>query len=717
MSDEWVESGESAPIGHAGTVTLVEGRSFCLSGRSGEIRPGHPDGLFFLEARFLSRLHLRINGEIVEPLAVATDHPFAATFLGRAGGEHGLVVIRRRWVGFGMREDLTIRNYQPEPQEAQVVLSMEVDFADLFDVKASRSVAPVDLIRKWEDSRLTVEGEDRRVRRRAVVGFSQPPEPVGDQPSWTVTVPAGGEWTLCWDLVGSVNGAEVEPRYRCGQSVETSKPVERITRWRRRVPEVDTDHAALAEGVRKAAEDLGALRIFDPEFPDRPILAAGAPWFMTVFGRDSLITAWLSLIVDPELSKGALQTLVRFQGSRVDEETEEEPGRILHEMRFQSTASRSLSEGSVYYGSIDSTPLFVMLVGELRRWGIGEDVVLSLLPAVQRALGWIEDFGDRDGDGYVEYQRASESGLENQGWKDSHDGIRGAKGEFPEGPIALCEVQAYVYGAYVAAAHFAREAGDTAGFEKYRRKASDLRGAFNRDFWLEDRGYFALGLDGDKRPIDSLASNMGHALWTGIIDADKAPAVARALMSPEMFSGWGVRTLATTMAHYDPLSYHNGSVWPHDNALIAAGLMRYGFVEEAHRVIEGMLAASAALGGRLPELFSGFARSEVAQPAEYPTSSSPQAWAAATPLMFVRTLLRFDPWHSENTLWISPVALPSMGYLQVQGIPLGDSRVTVRVEAGEFEVEGLPEGYQVIREPRAPLGAASFPPNNGPRAG
>jgi glycogen debranching enzyme len=712
MSDEWAESGESAPIGHAGTVTLVEGRSFCLSGRSGEIRQGTPDGLFFLEARFLSRVQLRINGASVEPLAVATDHPFAATFLGRAGGEHGLVVIRNRWVGFGMREDLTIRNYQQEPQEAEVELSMEVDFADLFDVKASRRGPPVELVRKWEDSRLTVEGKAGRIRRKAVVTFSERPEPSEEQPAWRVTVPARGEWRLCWDLVGSVNGAEVEPRYRCGQSVERSKPVERLTRWRRTVPEVDTDHAALSGAVRKAAEDLGALRIFDPEFPDRPILAAGAPWFMTVFGRDSLITAWLALIVDPELSKGALQTLVRFQGKRVDEESEEEPGRILHEMRFQATASRSLSEGSVYYGSIDSTPLFVMLVGELRRWGIGEDVVLSLLPAVQKALGWIEEFGDRDGDGFVEYQRASEGGLENQGWKDSYDGIRGARGEFPEGPIALCEVQAYVYGAYVAAAHFAREAGDGPAFEKYQEKARAIREAFNRDFWLEDRGYFALGLDGDKRPIDSLASNMGHALWTGIVDADKAPAVARCLMSPEMFSGWGVRTLATNMAHYDPLSYHNGSVWPHDNALIAAGLMRYGFIEEAQRIIEGMLAAAAAHGGRLPELFSGFDRGEVSQPAEYPTSSRPQAWAAATPLMFLRTLLRLDPWHPESTLWISPVPLPSMAWLRVEGIPIGDNRVTVRVEGDEFEVEGLPEDYQVIREPRAPLGATSFPPTN-----
>jgi glycogen debranching enzyme len=312
-------------------------------------------------------------------------------------------------------------------------------------------------------------------------------------------------------------------------------------------------------------------------------------------------------------------------------------------MRFGAATHLALGGGHVYYGSVDATPLFVMLLGELRRWGLADDVVTRLLPHADAALAWIDTFGDRDGDGYVEYQRATPAGLANQGWKDSWDAIRYADGRLPDAPIALCEVQGYTYAAYVARAHFAEEAGDRQTEARYLDKARRLKEAFNRDFWLEDRGWFALGLDADKRAIDALASNMGHCLWTGIVDADKAPAVAERLLSPELFSGWGIRTLSTAIRSHNPVSYHNGSVWPHDSALCAAGPMRYGFVDEALRVIEGLLGAAEAGGGRLPELFAGFSRSEFSSPAAYPTSCSPQAWAAATPHLILRLLLRLEP--------------------------------------------------------------------------
>ena len=289
----------------------------------------------------------------------------------------------------------------------------------------------------------------------------------------------------------------------------------------------------------------------------------------------------------------------------MNEETEEEPGKILHEMRFGDVRPGPLGSGEVYYGSIDATPLFVMLLGELRRWDLADDLVPRLLQHADRALEWIECFGDRDGDGYVEYARASSTGLANQGWKDSWDAIRFADGTLAEARIALCEVQGYVYAAYVARAHFAREAGDEVTFLRYRDKARQLWLRFNEDFWLREHGYYALGLDADKRPIDALASNLGHCLWTGIIDPQAGLVVER-LMSPEMFSGWGVRTLATNMAALNPVSYHNGSIWPHDNAICAAGLMRYGYVEEAHRVIGAQLDVSEAFHGHLPELFAGF---------------------------------------------------------------------------------------------------------------
>jgi glycogen debranching enzyme len=487
--------------------------------------------------------------------------------------------------------------------------------------------------------------------------------------------------------------------------VERAAPQERLEKRRREVPAVDTEFAPLAESVARSSEDLGALRIFDPDYPERTVVAAGAPWFMTLFGRDSLITSWMALIVDPDLALGVLQTLARFQGTKVDPRNEEEPGRILHEMRFGDAPTLSLGGGNIYYGTADATPLFVMLLGELRRWGLASELVDSLLPAADRALEWVEHYGDRDGDGYVEYQRATDRGLVNQGWKDSWDGVRFADGTLPKGPVALCEVQGYVYGAYLARAHFATEVGDVETAQRFRAKAVDLKDAFNRDFWVEKHGWFAMGLDGEKNHIDALASNMGHCLWTGIIEQDKASIVAERLLSDEMFSGWGIRTLGASMVGYNPISYHCGSIWPHDNAIIAAGLMRYGFVEEAQRVIVGLLDAAVHQGARLPELFSGLSRADVPFPVSYPSSCSPQAWAAASPLLFLRTLLRFDPWVPHGKVWCSPALPERIEHLRVDRIPLGGRRVTVDIDDGQVNIEGLPPEIEWVDHPRHPLTA------------
>jgi glycogen debranching enzyme len=475
-------------------------------------------------------------------------------------------------------------------------------------------------------------------------------------------------------------------------------PEQRLASWRDAMPVVDSDPPALASAVARAGDDLGALRIFDPDHPRLPVIAAGAPWFMAVFGRDSLIAGWMSLLTDPNLALGVVETLARFQGADVNPATEEEPGRILHEMRFGAATGLALGGGQIYYGTIDATPLFVMLLGELRRWGLADDVVTRLLPHVDAALAWIDTFGDRDGDGYVEYERATPAGLANQGWKDSWDGVRFADGRLAQTPVALCEVQGYTYAAYLARAHFATEAGDQATEAAYLERARRLKDAFNRDFWLEDRQWFALGLDADKRPIDALASNMGHCLWTGIVDDEKATSVAERLLSAEMFTGWGIRTLATSMSAYNPISYHNGSVWPHDNALCAAGLMRYGFVEEAHQVAEGLLAVAGAGGGRLPELFAGLSRDDVSVPAAYPTSCVPQAWAAAAPLLLLRSMLRFDPAAPSNRLWVAPALPASIRRCRIEGIAVAGRRLTVEVDGDTCEVTGA-DGLDVTPSP------------------
>ncbi len=712
MPDPFNFAGESPSLGGAvsAAFTLVQGSAFAISARSGDIAQGSPHGVFFRDTRFLSRLELKVNGQTPEALAATATDPFSGVFVARSTrkvGQHdsSLLVFRYRYVGRGMREDIVVRNYGEEAAYCSLELQVESDFADLFEVKEGR----VDHVGEHSvavDGPTIVFGyRHGATNRGARVTFGERPHILGNVATFEIIVPAGGEWSTCIQLTPVIDGDSIEPRYLCGQPVERATPVERLNKWRRDLPILETDHDALQSVVARGAEDLGALRIFDPEFPDRTVVAAGAPWFMTLFGRDSLITAWMALLVDPDLALGVLQTLARFQGDKVDPRNEEEPGRILHEMRFGEASTLSLGGGSIYYGTADATPLFVMLLGELRRWGLAREAVDQLLPHADRAMAWITEYGDRDGDGFVEYRRASDRGLVNQGWKDSWDGIRFADGEIARAPIALCEVQAYTYGAYLSRAHFAWEAGDSALAEHFQAKALALKAAFNRDFWLEEKGWFAVGLDHEKRPIDSLTSNIGHCLWAGIIDEDKAPLVAQRLLSTEMFSGWGIRTLGSSMGGYNPISYHCGSVWPHDNALIAAGLMRYGFVEEAQWVAMAMIEAGASQGGRLPELFAGLDRREFPTVVGYPTSCSPQAWASASPLLLLRTLLRFDPWVPHGKIWLDPVLPPDVKRLHVHRIPLAGQRITVRVEGSTFEVDGLPEGVELLQTARKPITA------------
>ena len=708
MPDPWTTSA-SASLGAGGLITLVEGSAFCISGRAGDVRPELPEGLFFRDTRFLSGLRLRVNGAAPEPLSANMIDPFSGVFVlrdrprpGRADSH--LMVFRYRYIGRGMREDLVIHNYSEEPAFCSVEIELDCDFADLFEVKEGRVEKIGVLGIQAEESRVTFTYRRGSFRRATQVDFGGEPSVAENVVSYEVIVPARGEWQTCLQVTPVIDGEVVAPRYQCGHPVERSTPVERLEEWRRRLPAVTSDHDQFRALLERSSEDLAALRIFDPEHPERAVVAAGAPWFMTLFGRDSLLTSWMTMMVDPDLALGTLQTLARFQGTESNALTEEEPGRILHEMRFGETASLALGGGRVYYGTVDATPLFVMLVGELSRWGNRQEEVDALLPAADLALNWLAEFGDKDGDGYVEYQRTTDRGLENQGWKDSWDAARFRDGRLAEAPIALCEVQGYMYAALIARSHCATEAGDDDFADRLRQRARKLKKAFNRDFWVEDDdgGYLAMGLDGDKKPLDVVASNMGHCLWTGIVDEAKAPHIARHLMSKSMFSGWGVRTLSEEMVGYNPISYHCGSVWPHDNAIIAAGLMRYGFVEDAHRIMRAMVEASAPFGNLLPELFSGLPRDRFDFPVSYPTSCSPQAWAAASPLLFLRTMLRFEPDIRSSKLHLAPTVPDWIGLLRLDRIPIMGGHLTIEVEGDRLEVVDLPEGLTIVRAPRVP---------------
>jgi glycogen debranching enzyme len=700
----WNADTAAGPIG-AGTVTLVEGSSFCISLANGDIHPELPHGAFFEDTRILSRWNLTVNGQPLEPLTAETKEPYRALFIGRVPRSDGyadspLIVERLREVGAGILEEITIRNYSPEEAECVVTLSAESDFADLFEVKEAR------VQRHWEESRQP-GGDSLLIRAvwqdvtKGVIVIGTGAEVTADALSYRAVVPGRGRWSAQLSVVPTVDGSALPTSsFIRPAGGEISRSDRRRQEWVAKIPKLHMSNRSIERTLRRSYDDLGALRIEDPAHPERIVVAAGAPWFMTLFGRDSLWASEMALPVDPSLALGTLQTLADRQGRVVDRMSEEEPGKILHEVRLGVSSGLALGGKSVYYGSIDATPQFVMALGSVSRWGFAKDTIAALLPHADRALDWIRDYGDKDGDGFVEYERLNDQGLINQGWKDSWDGINFADGTLAEPPIALCEVQALVYTAYMARAWMAYDAGDAPLAARLVDQAAHLKKRFNEEFWLPDRGYFAVALDGKKRPVDACASNMGQCLWHGIVDDDKVPLVAERLMSPEMFSGWGVRTLASDMGAYNPASYHNGSVWPHDNAIIAAGLLRYGFVEEAQRIASALLEAADYSDGRLPELFCGFSRDQVAVPVPYPTACSPQAWAATTPIMLVTSLMRYDAHVSRGGVWMDPVLPESYGDLHITNAPLAGGRITIDIAGSEPSIQGLPEGITFHREHR-----------------
>ncbi|GAA4075472.1 amylo-alpha-1,6-glucosidase [Nonomuraea soli] len=640
-------------------VTLVEGDSFAVSERNGDIVPGAAQGVFHADTRLISRWELRVDDAPVEPLRVVEDEPYHATFLGRSSPRPGMaestvLVVRDRYVGGGLREDLALRNLSDEPVGCLVSVHVGSDMADLFEVKGAgpvTHVADVETAATGDGIRIFAASRARGTR----VVCEGPVLAVPGLLTFRVAIPARSSWEVTLQVNPIVGGEETSAWFAAHQPVEQAPPSVRRADWARLSPVVITPHPVLARTLRRSVDDIGALRLTDGS------IAAGAPWFMTLFGRDSLLTSWMTLPLDQSLAVATLRRLAELQGVEDDPLTEEEPGKILHELRH-GVLSLGGNSGA-YYGSVDATPLFVMLVGELARWGVP---VEEFLPAADRALEWIVKHADP----FLSYRRRTDQGLANQGWKDSHDGLNHADGALARPPIALAEVQGYVYAAYRARARF----GDAS---EWNERAEQIRTAFEERFWLPERGYYAVALDRDGRPVDSLASNMGHCLWTGIVSRERAPSVAEHLLSPAMFSGYGVRTLASGMGAYNPMSYHNGSIWPHDNALVAAGLMRYGFAAEAQRVAVGLLEAAEAFDGRLPELFCGFDREEFGVPVPYPTSCSPQAWAAAAPIQLLRSLLRMEP--APPGVEIDPALPEGFAPLRMTGLPVGTYRADVDV--------------------------------------
>jgi len=677
-------------------IAILEGRTFMFSDSLGDVPPGSIGGLLYDDTRFLSCWQLTLNGRPLSLLkSRVVDYYSAAFFLTNPDmpgiRANSLSVRRFRFVGGGLHEQIGVFNSATEPAPFELRLSVGADYADLFEVKSSvrdrsdktdREHDPAEglLHFHYENAgyvaetnvQVALSGIQRGVNASTPIGRegleAQLPRIDGDDLVWDVELPSRSALAIVLRVTVRVNERVLEPMHdEFGDEQEQAKGA--LTTWLEEVPRFRSDNAVLKSVFDKSIVDLAALRITGELRGEEYILpAAGLPWFMTLFGRDTLITSLQTTWVGPELTRGALHLLGALQGTKVDEFRDEEPGKILHEVRNGELTVLGEKPHSPYYGTADATPLYLILMSEYRRYGDDHEFVRSRWDQVLAAVEWIDRYGDRDGDGYVEYQTRSSQGLGNQCWKDSWDGIQYSDGTIPYLPIATAEIQGYVYDAKLRVAEMAEALMDDAELASRLRKEADLlHERFNRDFWSEERGgYYVVGLDGDKKHIDSMTSNMGHLLWSGIVPEDRARIVVDHLMSDDMFSGWGVRTISREDGGYNPIGYHVGTIWPHDNSIIAMGLVRYGFRDEANRIALAQLEAASFGDFRLPEAFAGFDRSVGRFPVPYPTACSPQAWATGAPFAFVKTMLGLDA--RDGAVVIDPRVPEEVGRILVHGM-------------------------------------------------
>jgi glycogen debranching enzyme len=676
-------------------IAVLEGRTFMYSDPVGDVPAGTIGGLVQADTRFLNRWVLTLNGAPFLSLrAGVVDHYSAAFFLTNPrlpGMDANAVGVRRlRLVGRGLRERIELSNYASETLRLELRLGVGSDFADLFEIKDQVRDRSQEIVRDHagDGSRIRFLYRHADFEAETVVQVSTPATRIeGDDFVWELEMPPDGEWSCEVTVPLELGPNEIQPVHRAFGEVFEPSATDPVAKWRAQLPRLRSDSHLLQEVLERSGEDLITLRINVRLGGEEIVLpAAGLPWFLTLFGRDTLITAYQTLSFGQGLAQGALLALAALQGTKRDDFKDEEPGKILHEFRSGELTRLGLKPHNPYYGTADATLLWLILLSEYWRWTGNDDLVRSLRDKVLAAVDWIDRFGDRDGDGYVEYQTRSPQGLGNQCWRDSWDGVQFADGTIPTLPIATCEIQAEIYDAKLRVAELADGPLADAGLaERLRREAATLQHRFNEDFWIDERGgYYAIGLDGDKRQIDSMTSNIGQLLWSGIVPQDRAESIARQLMSDAMFSGWGIRTLSTGDKGYNPLGYHTGTVWPHDNSLIVHGLYRYGFRDEANRLALALLDAAAFSGYRLPEAFSGYPRAHTGFPVPYPTACSPQAWATGTPLVFVRAMLGLEA--RDGRVTVDPRVPPEIGHISIKGLNAFGRRWDVEAVGAEGEV-------------------------------
>jgi glycogen debranching enzyme len=684
-------------------ITILEGSTFCICDELGDVGGWPTSGFFTDDTRFLSILRLSINDRRPLLLSSGKVDYFSAAFYLRNPPVDGLdqdevSIIRERFVGEAMEDRLLVQNQGMRPIAFDLSLEVASDFADIFAVKdydfalgdpAHADPLPLLVETRFDEANNQfLLADETGVPVQTQVILSREGRVEGARVTYRIELEPRERWDLRVDVVPSSEGEEVTPRLverRFGD--EIARVRESLAAWHLRVPQLRATWDDLAHSFGRSVSDLASLRMRGSDAGIGKLPAAGMPWFMTVFGRDTIITCLQTLLFGPELAVTALEALRGLQSTVDDPMRDAEPGKIVHEVR-RGKAARSWH--GAYYGTVDATPLYLILLSEVWRWTDDGALVHDFKESAMHALEWIATRGDLDGDGFVEYHKRSRRGLDNQSWKDSHDSQRFADGRIADPPIAPCEVQGYVYDAKRRMAELAREVWrDRELADRLDREAEELRRRFNEVFWVEERnGYYALALDGQHERVDSLCSNIGHLLWSGIVPPERVDAVVDQLMGDSLWSGWGVRTMSTQDRGYNPLAYHNGTVWPHDNSLIAWGLANYGRWPEAHRMIRQMLTAARHFDYQLPEVFAGMPRTETRFPIAYPTAARPQAWAAGTPVLLLQLLLGLHPERRQSTLESNaPSGLPAWaGSLRLSGVRAFERAWEIRIEEGTVRV-------------------------------
>jgi glycogen debranching enzyme len=684
-------------------LTINQGGTFMVTDLDGQIVTESEQGVFAGDTRFLTYFAIAANGEPwVRLTSSATDYYAARIVLTNPAiateaeeipaGTLALTISRT--VGEGIHEDLDVTNYGLAPVRFNLEVTLRSDFADLFEVKAHKFVRRGRIVTTWDDERCALRTTyTNRDFRRAFIyrlrnGDARPHSANG-QVTWEVALGPGATWHSCCDYLLAVGRRTHAPIYGCYHQLgkvkgaELPEPDRLQQQWREEVTQLTSANEDIYRFHYQSVADLGALRLYDRDLaPDVWVPAAGVPWFVSLFGRDSLIVGLQTLPLHHGLALGALQTLAQMQATERDDEHDAEPGKILHEIRMGELAHFHAIPQTPYYGTADATILYLILLHEAWKWQ-GDDALLRTYRDVAlRCLDWIDRYGDRDGDGFQEYQTRSSQGYENMGWKDARDAVVYPDGSQVKPPKALCELQGYVFDAWLRMVEVFDALREPERANTLRRKAADLRERFEARFWCEEIGSYAYGLDAKKQPVRTIASNAGHCLWSGIASERHAKRVVGRLLEPDMWSGWGIRTLSAQNPAYNPFSYQLGSVWPHDNGIIALGFARYGYFAEAARIARDISEAASCFDSyRLPELYAGIERQPSTMatfPVQYLGANVPQAWAAGSVFHLLQALLGLHADAPHRRLHVDPHLPHWLTDLTLRGLRVGEATVALR---------------------------------------